>query len=282
MRLLLAYNQKIIETPTYKEIWEYDTPIQLKKETSKESNNEYKEELAWLYEEEEETKRIYDELSAQEQYDSLKRKQKHYRNMRFTIARLVDTNFDKQTKFLTLTFKENIHDITYTNNEFNKFIKRLNYKIYHTKKALLKYIATWEKQKRGAIHYHIILFSFPYIQQNTLATIWGNGFIRINKIDVDSVENRGRYVSKYFDKDLDLKEHKQKAFFKSQNLKSPIESKSLASTPYDTSTQEILYSNEYLFRKPIFFYDTDENGATDWKIEFSESVVKYTKIKKET
>lgn len=281
IRLLHAYNQKVIETPTYKEIWEYEKPIQLKKETLNEEPKEYREELAWLYEEEEkDTKRDYDELAAYEQYDSLKRKQKHYRNMRFTIARLIDTNFDKQTKFLTLTFKENIHEIAYTNNEFNKFIKRLNYHIHHTKKALLKYIATWEKQKRGAIHYHIILFSFPYIPQNTLATIWGNGFIKINKIDVDSVENRGRYVSKYFDKDLDLKEHKQKAFFKSQNLKLPIENKLLTNTPYDVGTQKVLYSNEYILRTPVFFPDVDENGATDWNIEFSESVVKYTKIKK--
>ncbi len=62
----------------------------------------------------------YDELSAQGQYDSLKRKQKHYQSMRFEIARLVDTNFDNQTKFLTLTFKENIQDIEYANNEFKK------------------------------------------------------------------------------------------------------------------------------------------------------------------
>lgn len=63
-------------------------------------------------------KKNYDELSAQGQYDSLKRKQKHYQSMRFEIARLVDTNFDNQTKFLTLTFKENIQDIEYANNEF--------------------------------------------------------------------------------------------------------------------------------------------------------------------
>lgn len=40
--------------------------------------------------------------------------------MRFEIARLVDTNFDNQTKFLTLTFRENIQDIAYANNEFKK------------------------------------------------------------------------------------------------------------------------------------------------------------------
>lgn len=81
-------------------------------------------------------KKNYDELSAQGQYDSLKRKQKHYQSMRFEIARLVDTNFDNQTKFLTLTFKENIQDIEYANNEFKKFIKRLNYDLYKTKKQI--------------------------------------------------------------------------------------------------------------------------------------------------
>lgn len=98
-----------------------------------------------LYEEENtltDKRKNYDELSAQGQYDSLKRKQKHYQNMRFEIARLIDMNFDNQTKFLTLTFIENIQDITYANNEFNKFIKRLNYELYHTKRSKLKYLAT--------------------------------------------------------------------------------------------------------------------------------------------
>ena len=122
--------------------------------------------------------------------------------MRFEIARLVDMNFDNRSKFLTLTFRENIQDIAYANNEFKKFIKRLNYELYHTKKANLKYLATWEN--------HIILFDFPFISVNRLTTIWGHGFVKINKIDVDSIENRGRYISKYFDKALDLKEHKKK------------------------------------------------------------------------
>ena len=72
-------------------------------------------------------------------------------------------------------------------------------------------MATWEKQKRGAIHYHIVLFSFPFVPHERLMKIWGHGLVWINKIDVDAVENRGRYLSKYFDKDLDLKEHKKKA-----------------------------------------------------------------------
>jgi len=35
-------------------------------------------------------------------------------------------NFSPKDKFLTSTFADNITDVTYANNEFRKFIKRLN------------------------------------------------------------------------------------------------------------------------------------------------------------
>lgn len=79
---------------------------------------------------------------------------------------------------------------------------------------------------------------------NRLTTIWGHGFVKINKIDVDSIENRGRYISKYLDKDLDMKEHKKKAFFKSRNLKVPRVTKQLVEQPFDTTNQDVLYTNE--------------------------------------
>ena len=279
-----AYNQKIIETPTYIEIYDYEALITPKRRTKKsEVDPERKEQLAWLYEADNPTtekRKTYNELSAQRQYDSLKRKQQHYKNMRFEIARLVDTNFDNQTKFLTLTFRENIQDIEYTNNEFKKFIKRLNYDLYKTKTTHLKYLATWEKQKRGAIHYHIILFQFPFISIKRLTTIWGHGFVKINKIDVDSIENRGRYISKYFDKDLELKEHKKKAFFKSRNLKLPIVTKHLVNEPYDSTCQDVLYTSEYLVRRPLFYSTLNEFGSPEQVMDFQESTVHYTKIKK--
>lgn len=282
--ILQAYNQKIIETPTYIEIYEYEALITPKRKTENEEiTPERKKELAWLYDDEQPTtekRKTYDELTAQGQYDSLKRKQKYYQNMRFEIARLVDTNFDDRTKFLTLTFKENIQDIEYANNEFKKFIKRLNYTLYKTKKANLNYLATWEKQQRGAIHYHVILFGFPFVSIDRLTTIWGHGFVKINQIDVDSAENRGRYISKYFDKDLELKEHKKKAFFRSRNLKQPKVTKQLADEPFDTTDQDVLYTSEYLVRRPIFYSALNEFGSPEQVMDFQESTVHYTKIKK--
>lgn len=175
-----AYNTKIIETPTTKEVYIYENPIFIHSKEKADLTDTNK-------------RKNFDEMSAHKQYDSLKRKQKHYEQARWDIARIVDCNFDNRTKFVTLTFKENIQEILITNREFKYFIQRLNYYLYHTKTQLLKYLATWEKQKRGAIHYHVIFFDFSYIAKEKLQNLWSHGFIKINRIDVDSKENRGRY-----------------------------------------------------------------------------------------
>lgn len=204
-------------------------------------------------------------------YNNILRMQRYYDNLRWDIARLVDTNFDNLTKFMTLTFKENIEDVSYTNNEFSKFIKRLNYKLYKTKKQQLKYIAVWEKQKRGSIHYHIIFFNFPYIENVELQKTWGHGFVKINKIDVDSVENRGRYVSKYFSKNIDIKDYKQKSFFKSQNLIQPKIRRFNSSDPIEIK-ENVIFNKEYNRKIPEM-----QNNKI---ISYRDSKVSYFKIKK--
>ena len=149
--------------------------------------------------------------------------------------------------------------------------------MYHTKTQLLKYLATWEKQKRGAIHYHVIFFDFPYIAKEKLQNLWSHGFIKINRIDVDSKENRGRYLSKYFGKDLDLKEHKKKAFFKSQNLKVPHEAKVMLTEDilHDLQKENIVFQKEYTRQ----IYDTNAFLSTGSCLK--DSSVIYIKIKKE-
>lgn len=258
-----AYNTKIIETPTTKEVYIYENPIFI--------HSKEKADLT-----DTSNRKKFDEMSAHKQYDSLKRKQKHYEQARWDIARIVDCNFDNKTKFVTLTFKENIQEILITNREFKYFIQRLNYYLYHTKTQLLKYLATWEKQKRGAIHYHVIFFDFLYIAKEKLQNLWSHGFIKINRIDVDSKENRGRYLSKYFGKDLDLKEHKKKAFFKSQNLKVPHETKVMLTEDilHDLQKENIVFQKEYTRQ----IYDTNAFLSTGSCLK--DSSVIYIKIKK--
>lgn len=258
----LFYNVKIIETPTTIEYWIYEKALFLRT-----IRNDF---------DEEKTRKTYDKMSAIEQGESLKRKQKYYNQKRWDIARIVDCNFDNSTKFVTLTFKENMQDISYCNIEFMKFIKRLNYYLYKTKTQKIKYLATWEKQKRGAIHYHVIFFDFPYIENDRLQQIWEHGFIKINKVDVDSKENRGRYISKYFGKDLDIKEHKKKAFFKSRNLKLPVEKKTILTKDIiqDLCQKNVIYEKEYI-RK---IYDMDSCSSGDYPL--IDSNVLYLKVKR--
>lgn len=260
------YNVKIIETPTSIEIWEYlDKPVIYTVKTEKEKEKEL------------DIQEYKEEKTASEYYNALKRKQKHYENMRWAIARIIDCNFDDKTKFMTLTFKENIDDVAYTNYEFNKFIKRLNFYQYNSKKQQLKYLAVWEKQKRGAIHYHVIFFDFPYIKHEDLQKVWGHGFIKINKVDVDSKDNRGRYVSKYFSKNIDERDYKQKAFFKSQNLKMPQIDYLKIEGCLDFSNDNVVFTKTYSRKSPEF---------NPWDLEnylsFTESTVQYTKIRKES
>ncbi|MDU1847574.1 MAG: Rep protein [Niallia nealsonii] len=263
-----AYNIKTVETPSYIEVWQYEKPV-----VSKVSKQLEKSESTLDFLQVESKKKSFEEMNASEQAESLRRKQLHYEDKRWEISRIIDCNFDSQTKFMTLTFAKNETDISYTNKEFTNFIRRLNYKLYKTKKAFLHYLATWENQSRGAIHYHVIFFNFPFIKAKELKGIWGHGFVKINKIDVQSKEDRGRYVSKYFAKDLEMKDHKKKAFFKSQNLKTPIEKKIFSSSEMDLTNENVLYNKEYIQKIPIFKVGNN--------LEFEERIVRYTKIKKE-
>ena len=124
--------------------------------------------------------------------------------------------------FLTLTFRDNIQDLNFANNEFTKLIKKFNYEILKSKKSYLKYISIVEFQKRGAIHYHIIFFNLPFIENlyDKLEKMWTWGFFNVKP--VDKSENIGQYVSKYLTKKIDDDRLKtRKAYFISRNLIKP-------------------------------------------------------------
>lgn len=60
--------------------------------------------------------------------------------------------------------------------------------------------------KKGSIHYHIILFSIPYIEHEELVKLWGHGSVNNKKINVGKKENIGRYISKYLEKNIEDQE----------------------------------------------------------------------------
>lgn len=124
--------------------------------------------------------------------------------------------------FLTLTFKENITNIKDGNYLYSKFIKRLNYYMYHTKQTQLKYLSVIEFQKRGAIHYHIIFFNLPFIHKDELVEVWDQGFILIKAIDPK--QNVAGYLTKYMTKgNKDKRLDGKKRYSCSRKLLRPIE-----------------------------------------------------------
>lgn len=136
------------------------------------------------------------------------------------LRRIINSNVEKYSKFLTLTFKDNVKDLDFANNEFKKFIKRLNYNY----KIKVKYSAVIEFQKRGAIHYHCLLYNLTKkINVSELSRVWGNGFVKINAIE--KVDNVGAYVCKYMTKTDDDRLKGRKMYFNSRGLNKPLEIK---------------------------------------------------------
>lgn len=169
------------------------------------------------------------------------------RRARNTVRRLVNTNFNDGMKFLTLTFADpdedtaeigplsggtssqvsensiDIRNVVQTNAEFKKFIQRLR-RYVESKGADAKfpYLAVIEfqdKTRGGVVHYHMIA-DLPYIPNDELARIWGNGFVRINKIK--GCDNVGAYLTKYMMKDaMDERLQGKKCYLTSKGLKRP-------------------------------------------------------------
>jgi len=212
--------KKMIVTGNVIEVYEMDQkPYQLFQVPREKPHQEWIEE----WEEELANRTLEDRLAnVQNLMDMVRITEEHNRRhsanisrTRNMVRRLALANFDSDSKFVTFTFAENIQSIPEANQLWKKFILRLRYKY-----GGFKYLAVLEFQKRGAVHYHMIS-DLPYIPKKQLAEIWGQGFIKINRIT--HVDNVGAYIVKYMTKDLmDERFVSQKAYQCSKGLERPL------------------------------------------------------------
>jgi len=194
-----SYKSKVVISGDIVEIYEYSNPI-LEGYDIKEFHNVGRDNTA-------------------SEDDKLINREKVYSRAKRDVRRVINANIGEFSKFVTLTFAENITDIRIASYEFKKFKQRLEDYVSHK----LQYLAVVEFQKRGAIHYHVLMFNLPYIKSNELKRIWGNGFIKINKIS--EVDNVGAYVCKYMTKTDDDRLLGEKMWFRSRGLEEPTEIK---------------------------------------------------------
>lgn len=106
----MSYNRKIIRTSSYLEIWEYSSPIFSSDNTDIETNQ--------VSLNDKKKRRTFDELTPNEQDERLNRISKTRKNSKWKLQRLIDSNYDNKTSFLTLTTKANIQDRTEFNTMF--------------------------------------------------------------------------------------------------------------------------------------------------------------------
>jgi hypothetical protein len=147
------------------------------------------------------------------------------------VQRLVDANFGFHfdqfgrafiSKFLTLTFRDDIRTPEQANPYFTLFMKRLNYRLFGSKISLIKYLVIIEFMPISKrLHYHAILFNLPYIDnfQNVFEEVWDHGFIWIEKVPDVGI---GHYISKYMTKADDERLRERKSYFCSRGLIMPL------------------------------------------------------------
>lgn len=146
--------------------------------------------------------------------------------------RICKSNKEEWESFITLTFEDNITDISYANKIFNSWVSNIR-----KLKKDFKYIAVPEFQKRGAVHYHVLTnlsknddkIILPQKERTEktkdLTTLfdvkyWSEGFARVDFIKND-YKKIYAYICKYMTKDIDNKLFGKHRYFNSQNLNKP-------------------------------------------------------------
>lgn len=172
-------NNKAIFTGNYREFYTYQNPYVFAWKTKKKVSNPIKPEKK---------EKSIEDIEKYALSATFRAKSK--------IKRLIYGNqyvYPEKPTFLTLTFRDNVTDIKLANRQFTNFVKRMSRRI----NKQLRYVAVHEFQKRGALHYHAIVFNLPYIEHKEIAKIWRNGYI-----DIEIVKNDGLpyYMTKYISK----------------------------------------------------------------------------------
>lgn len=117
-------------------------------------------------------------------------KSRSKRLKRAWMAWLLDVRIRRGCLFVTLTFAG---DGKNAKNEIRRFMDRLK-KAYGIK----KYFWWCELQKRGVVHYHVVIPDVRYIPKQFVASIWGNGFVDL--VWISKLSDIYRYVMKYVHK----------------------------------------------------------------------------------
>jgi len=140
------------------------------------------------------------------------------------ITDLALVNSDQWISFITLTFKENLTDLTIANKKFNEAMKRIRRKFPD-----FKYLGVPEFQKRGAVHYHLmtnIVAGSELMPRKALKRLWRpqtKTFVNLYYYDFDwwPVEENGissAFTLEHVDENFSVVGYLAKYFWKNNDV----------------------------------------------------------------
>lgn len=208
---------------------------------------------------------------------------------RNTLIDYASMNVERFKSFVTLTFAENIIDVTYANRCLNTYLTQV--RRYCKKHDMeLFYLGVPEFQKRGAVHYHIMMnieagsFLLPVQKgkENMYdVRYWNHGFTSVLDFNkTDEGFNPVLYMIKYLYKDIDDRLFGHKKVLKSHNLVKPdVVKLEENSTVYQTA---IAYMEEKGYLDvPVSIYDYKPKDIEEDKFKKPFIQVEYKLEKKE-
>jgi len=171
---------------------------------------------------------------------------------------IVNTNTTPTSVFLSLTTKANMQDNMQDNMQNRKiysewmrlFCKTDVFRNYFG----TSYLYTVEKQKRGALHSHIICFE-PLEEPNysKLIITWRKiirGIGSVNVIPIDDPDHIGIYLAKYIREELASVPKGKRIYFPSKNLKQPIKKRityaELKRLPMELRSRKIVITDKII------------------------------------
>lgn len=146
------------------------------------------------------------------------------------LRRLIHANIGtrklrgKSTRFVTLTYADQERALPKNHAEhmqdIARFIRRIN-----DRYGKQRYVYVTELTKKGAVHFHVLLFNMPYNNRNEIKELWGMGWIDIKKVGLGkkSVSKTADYIANYVGKDTDNADKFQKCYRVSEGLQQPLE-----------------------------------------------------------
>lgn len=183
---------------------------------------------------------------------------------RQNARRLVNSNWvgESGEYFITLTYADNMQDVEQANKHYQNYIKALKRRYDPD----IKYIATMEWQKRGSIHYHMIVKGnldfgndIGQVERDMHDTIWKHGWVTI--LELWTVDNIGAYITKEMLKDTQKQQREKgkRRYYHSRNLDKPEQitgddakiyiDTMQANVPHFTNSYESVYTGKVMYRE---------------------------------